>query len=159
GYGPLGDNPNLKNFTEFGKPQLLATDAGRTGDDGSFAVLAIPGGGHLTAVADDRDAYAAAPGDIRQHNAVVRIDVPEKDDKPIVSDIALEPVRALAGQLVGPDGKPLTGTYASGLHAIFEFGRGSEKLESASFRVQGLTAGETRVVVFLQPEKRLAKVQ
>jgi RNA polymerase sigma factor (sigma-70 family) len=160
GYGPLGDNPNLKNFTEFGKPQLLATDSGRTGDDGAFAVLAIPGGGQLTAVADDADAYAAArQGDIRQYNAVVRIDVPEKDEKPLVRDIVLEPARALAGRIVGPDDKPVSGAYAAGLHAVWQFGRGPEKLEGASIRVHGLVPKEPRVVVFLHPEKQLAKVQ
>ena len=160
GYGPAGDNPNLKNFTEFGKPQFLATDSGRVGDDGSFSVLAIPGGGTLTATADDADAYAAArEGNIRQHNAVVRIDVPEKDDKPIVHDIALEPAGARAGRVVGPDGSPLTGTYAAGLHAVWEFGRNPEKLEAASFRVHGLTPKEPRAVMFFHPEKKVAKVQ
>src|SRR5262249_35116546 len=86
-YGPAGDNPNLKEFTEFGKPQILATDPGRTGDDGSFAVLAIPGKGQLAAVADDEDAYAVArEDDMRQHNAVVRVDVSEKDEKSQVYD-------------------------------------------------------------------------
>jgi hypothetical protein len=159
GYEPLGDNPNLKNFTEFGKPQFLASDPGRTADDGSFTVLAIPGAGNLTATADDRDAYAAAPGDIRQFNLVVRIDVPEKDEKPFVRDIALEPAGALAGSIVGPDGKPLSGAYAAGLHAVWEFGRGPEKLETASIHVHGLTAKEPRVVVLFHPEKKLARVR
>jgi RNA polymerase sigma factor (sigma-70 family) len=159
GYGPLGDNPNLKNFTEFGKPQFLATDSGRVGDDGSFTVLAIPGVGHLTATADDADAYAAArEGDIRQHNAVVRIDVPEKDEKPIVHDIALEPARTVGVRVVGLDGKPLSGVNTAGLHAVWEFGRGVEKAGADAVQVHGLLPGEPRVIVLVHPEKQLAKV-
>src|SRR5262249_15120308 len=81
-YDPPGDNPNRREFREVGKPQLSATDPGRTGDDGSFAILAIPGKGQLAATADDEDAYAVArEDDMRQHNAVVRIDVSETDEK------------------------------------------------------------------------------
>jgi RNA polymerase sigma factor (sigma-70 family) len=160
GYGPAGDNPNLKDFTEFGKPQFFATDPGRTGDDGAFAVLAIPGKGQLAAVADDEDAYAVArEDDMRQNNAIVRIDVSEKDEKSRVCDVALRPARSLGFSVTGPDGKPVSGVYAAGLHAVWQFGRRTEKLQGDSGRVHGLTPKDEPAVVFIHPEKKLAKVQ
>ncbi len=159
-YGPAGDNPNLKDFTGFGKPQFLATDPGRTGDDGSFAILAIPGKGQLAAVADDEDAYAVArEDDMRQHHVIVRIDVSEKDEKSQSCDIALRPARSLGLSVAGPDGKPVSGAYAAGLHAVWQFGRRTEKLQGDSARVHGLTPGDEHAVVFIHPEKKLAKVQ
>src|SRR5262249_39468749 len=75
-YEPAGDNPNLKDFTG------LPRSSGHTGEDGSFTVLAIPGAGQLAAVADDSDAYALAKEDgFRQSNAVVGVNVSEKDEK------------------------------------------------------------------------------
>jgi RNA polymerase sigma factor (sigma-70 family) len=161
GYGPLPDNPNLKNFTEFGKPQFLATDPGRTAEDGSFAALAIPGPGLLTAVADDEDAYAVArQDDMKQHNAIIRIDPSEKDEKSLACDIALRPARTLGGRVVGPDGRAVGGAYAAGLHAVWQFGsRRPDRLPAGPFRVHGLTPKDERVVVVVHPEKKLARVQ
>ncbi len=158
-YTPAGDNPNLKDFNlkDFtGLPEF----SGRGGEDGAFAVLAIPGAGRLAATAADTDAYALAKGDrFRQSNAVVRIDVSEKDEKSLVCDIALRPARSLGGSVTGPDGKPVGGAHAAGLHAVRPFLRGAEKLTGESFRVHGLTPKNERVLLFVHPEKKLAKVQ
>ncbi len=160
GYAPLPDNPNLKDFADLGQPQVIAADTGKTAADGSFTVLAIPGPGRLTAVADDADAYAVArEDDMRQHNAVARINVSEKDGESQVRDMALRPARSLAGSVIGPDGKPVSGACAAGLHAVWQYGRGAEKLQGNSIRISGLTPKDERVVVFLHPEKKLAKVQ
>jgi RNA polymerase sigma factor (sigma-70 family) len=167
GYTVLTDNPNLKDFTTLGGLQISATDPGRTGDDGSFAVVCVPGPGLLTAAADDHDAYAPARLDgiknvgnriLQDSNAVVQIDPSEKDAKSTACDIALEPARALSGRVVGPDGKPVAGAYAAGLHAVW-IGDGPEKLATDAIRVHGLVPGRSRVVVFVYPEKQLAKVQ
>jgi RNA polymerase sigma factor (sigma-70 family) len=166
GYAPLADNPNLKDFTDLGKIQVIASENGRAGDDGSFTVTCVPGPGLLTATADDSDAYVPARfetfgkklgGRILQDNAVVSINPSEKDEKSTTCNIALEPARSVGGQLVGPDGQPLIGAYAVGLHALWQFG-GPQKLTTASIQVHGLTPKEPRGVVFFHPEKRLAKV-
>src|SRR5207245_570001 len=110
-----------------------------------------PGPGLLTVVAEDHDAYAAARlegiknvGDriLQDNNAVVPIDPSEKDAKSTACDIALQPARTLGGRLVGPDGKPVAGVYAAGLHAVWSLGSAPEKLETASLQVHGLIPGE-----------------
>jgi RNA polymerase sigma factor (sigma-70 family) len=157
-YEPAGDNPNLKDFT--GDFTGLPRSSGHTGEDGSFTVLAVPGAGQLAAVAHDSDAYALAKEDgFRQSNAVVRVNVSEKDEKSQVCDIALRPARSLGGSVTGPDGKPVGGAHVAGLHAVRPFLRGAEKLSDESFRVHGLTPKDERVLVFVHPEKKLAKVQ
>jgi len=162
GYTPQPDNPNLKDFPDLAtKVQIIASAPGGTADDGSFAVLCVPGPGWLTAAADDGDAYTAThePGGFQLHNAVLRIEPSDKDPKSLVQDVVLQPARTLAGSVAGPDGQPLTGAYVAGLHALWRFGDGPQKLESASFRVHGLPPKEPRVVVFFHPEKHLARVQ
>jgi RNA polymerase sigma factor (sigma-70 family) len=161
GYKPRPDNPHLKDFPDLVKAQIIAPATGGTADDGPFAVLCAPGPGWLTAVADDGDAYTAAhePGGFQLHNAVLRIEPSETDPKSLVQDVVLQPARTLAGSVAGPDGRPLTGAYVAGLDALWKFGRGPQKLESASIRVHGLPPGGARVVVFFHPEKQLARVQ
>src|SRR5262249_52605990 len=48
---------------------------------------------------------------------------------------------------------------AAGLHAVWQFGRRTEKLQGDSFRVHGLTPKDRRVVVLFHPGNKLAKVQ
>jgi RNA polymerase sigma factor (sigma-70 family) len=168
-YVPLADNPHLKDFTEFGKPQVLATDPGRVGPDGSFTVVAIPGRGLLCAQADDAGRFAAAEPDgvktatgliLECFHQLVPVDVSEKEPKSLKQDIALEPARTIAGSVVGPDGGPLAGAHAAGLAAIAEpgFGRAPRKLPGADFTAGGLVAGRPRPLFFFHPEKRWSKV-
>jgi RNA polymerase sigma factor (sigma-70 family) len=166
-YSPSSDNPNLKNISDIGKPQVIAVDPGRTNEDGRFTVLCIPGPGVLLARADDADAYAAArPEDgkdagnriLEHYNVVVRIDPSEKDEKSTRRDIALEPAGALDGQVVGPDGQPVAGAHTAGRLAVWSF-RGPEKLQGASFKLHGLNASQPRVLVFLHTDRKLARVQ
>ena len=159
-YGPAPDNPNLKDFSAFGRPQFHMVDPGRTDADGSFTVVAIPGRGTLTARADDGDAYAVAPqGGIPQNHIAVPIDVPATGEQPIVHNLTLTRARARTGRVVGPDDQPLTGVYAAGLHALWQFGRGAEQLKNASIQIHGFLPKETRVIVVVDPAKRLARVQ
>jgi hypothetical protein len=159
-YGPAPDNPNLKDFSGFGRPQFLVTDPGRTDADGSFTVVAIPGRGTVTAQADDGDAYAVAPqGGIPQNHIAVPIDVPATGEQPIIRNLTLTPAPARTGRVVGPDDQPLKGVYAAGLHALWQFGRGAEQLKTASIQIHGLLPKETRVIVVVDTAKRLARVQ
>ncbi|HEX5271466.1 MAG TPA: sigma factor-like helix-turn-helix DNA-binding protein, partial [Gemmataceae bacterium] len=155
-YEPAADNPNLKDFTGYftGRPM----SSGHTGEDGAFTVLAIPGAGRLAATADNADAYAPAKEDgFRSSNALVRVNVSEKDEKSLVYDVALRPARSLGGSVTGPDGKPLAAAHVAGLHAVRPFLRGAKKLSDESFRVHGFTTPrDERVLLFVQPEKKLA---
>jgi RNA polymerase sigma factor (sigma-70 family) len=171
-------NPNLKDFASVNNLLvLLVSDWGRTAPDGTFTVLGIPGPGVLVAAADDANRFAvidtpkelSAMG-IRQHpvqpcHALVRIDVSAKDPMTLACDIALEPARSVSGVIVGPDGRPLTGTHAAGLGApriaVLADPRErprSEGLKSAEFTVQGLSPAGHRTLVFFHPGKKLGKV-
>jgi RNA polymerase sigma factor (sigma-70 family) len=160
-YGPAADNPNLKDFTD------LSASSGRTAEDGSFTVLAIPGPGLLVVFADDADHYPSASAGVRTANGLeandyqgfARIDPDPKDDKSLRCDIALPPGHTLDGKVVDPNGKPLSGARVAGLRQRYAFGEKPEKLAADSFTVAGLGATEPRVLVFAQPEKKLARVQ
>jgi RNA polymerase sigma factor (sigma-70 family) len=168
GYLATPDNPHRKDFPDFGQPQALVTREGDTGEDGSFTVLAIPGQGALVVAANDADRYARSePGKVNVGNyilegyhAVVPISVPEKKPTVVAPKIVLERGRALAGTVAGPDGKPLAGTCVAGLSSVcsFGFGRAPTPRPRASFTVGGLSPKETRTVVFIHPEKKLARV-
>jgi hypothetical protein len=90
---------------------------------------------------------------------IVRIDVSEKDEKSGVCAIALRPAHSLGLNVTGPDGKPVSGAYAAGLHAVWQFGRRTEKVQGDSARVHGLTPKDEHAVMFIHPEKKLARVQ
>ncbi len=166
GYVALSDNPHLKDFTDLGKGQIFAVALGTIAADGSFVVVCPPGPGLLAVRADAADRYAVADlagtknasGRIlHDSNAVVRIDPSEDDEKSRTRDVVLESASGVSGSVVGPDGKPVAGAYAAGLHAVWSFGRGAEKLETASFTAHAVGA-KPRAVVFVHSEKKLAKV-
>jgi RNA polymerase sigma factor (sigma-70 family) len=172
------DNPNLTDFTTLGGPKFIVSDWGRAGPDGVFTLLTVPGRSVLVAAADDENGFALF--DARKElpkrkiysfptgatHALVEINPDPADPKSLTCDIALEPGRALTGSLTGPDGKPVSGAYALGLGAT-ELHLGPPRmtgpveppLKDAGFTVRGLTPGRGRVLIFFQPEARLAKVQ
>jgi RNA polymerase sigma factor (sigma-70 family) len=166
GYVPLADNPNVKNFVELGKPQIIVSDEAQTRADGSFTVTAIPGPGVLTARAFDEDAYLAAEVEgiklatgiiLDGYHAVIPVSPSENDPKSTHIDVALTPGRSVSGTVLGPDGKPLEGAHAAGLGATPKFfDRDTGKLESAAFTVSALHPKKSRSVLFVHPAKKLA---
>jgi hypothetical protein len=144
-------------------------DLGFTAEDGSFTQLAAPGPGLLCARAGEAERYTPAelggykPASdyvLLSFNAVIPINPSEKDAESTTWNIALEPGRALAGTVVGPDDRPLAGAHVAGLSGLLPVGSDSAaKLETASFDVTGLRPREPRVLVFVHEEKKLAKVQ
>src|SRR5262249_46903691 len=123
-YIPLADNRNLKNFTELGKLQIIASDEAQAKADGLFTVTAIPGPGVLVARADDDDRFVTAdvegiklaqPVILDGSHAVILVNPSEQDPKSTHCDIALVPGRAVTGTIRGPDGQPLPGARAAGL--------------------------------------------
>jgi 5-hydroxyisourate hydrolase-like protein (transthyretin family) len=162
-YGPLADNPNGKDFEVAGN-----TDSGETDGDGRFTALAVPGPGLLAVRADEADHYQeASAGDVHTANGVqindaqafVRINPDPKDERSLKCDITLQHGRRLEGKLVGPDGKPLAGARVAGLRARHQYREQPEKLAGDAFTVAGLGSALPRVLVFVHPEKKLARVQ
>ncbi len=169
GYLSLPNNPNLKDFTDLGKAQIVVSDSGRTKADGSFTVVAVPGPGLLAATADDDLHYQREEVEIpksqggripEQYHTLIHINASEKDDQSMVQNITLSPARTREGIVIGPEGKPLAGAYFAGLSGIVQlrFGR-NHALEKASFTVGGLNPKRSRNLVFVHKEKKLAKVQ
>jgi RNA polymerase sigma factor (sigma-70 family) len=181
-YMAAAENPNLKDFTELTLLHVRQTALGETGPDGSFTEIAIPGPGLLCVRADDMDGYIGAeipgwdgfllkavPNGIHpsQFHAVIPINPAEDDPKSTTCDIALEPGRTRAGNVVGPDDQPLAGAHVAGLVPLPRFpvrtlDRESVKhlgLKTADFTVQGLSPRNARNLVFFHPEKKLGKVQ
>jgi RNA polymerase sigma factor (sigma-70 family) len=168
-YVLLPENPNAKDFTDVGKAQLLVSDPGRTGPDGSFAVVAVPGPGLLCARADDDGRYlpAVIPAPrpsisliLEEYHAVVAIDPKEGDAKSTARDLTLEPAGILPGTVTDPEGKPLAGAHVAGMSGTVRllFGR-TQTLESASFTAGGISPDHPRKIVFYHVERKLAKVQ
>jgi protocatechuate 3,4-dioxygenase beta subunit len=169
GFMPAPDNPNLKNFSTLGGLQVIAADEGRTKADGAFTVVAVPGPGFITAFAFDRKIYLRAkldgiktsPGAImEQFHAVVPLNASNDEPKSTTHDVFLERGHSLDGKVVSPDGKPLTGVLATGLGDIPDlFGFRESKLETAAFTAHGLDPKRPRSLFFIDPEKKLAKLQ
>jgi RNA polymerase sigma factor (sigma-70 family) len=84
------------------------------------------------------------------YNALVLLEPGEKDEA-LVKDVALEAPRELKGRVVGPDGKPVSGTWVMGL-----FGFDEETLQGAEFTVRGLNPKmHGRQLVFFHKDKNL----
>jgi hypothetical protein len=71
----------------------------------------------------------------------------------LTADLELEPGKAVAGKVVGPDGKPLTGATASGLTG--SFGQPAA-LSGDTFTAQALLPDDSRTVFVLHEGKKLA---
>jgi RNA polymerase sigma factor (sigma-70 family) len=165
---PLADNPNLKNYTELGKLQIIASNEAQAKADGTYTVTAIPGPGVLAVRADDEDHFAAAeieevklsqPYILEGYHALIRVNPSETDPKSTHWDVALTPGQALTGTVLGPDGRQLSGVRAAGLNGSPPlFDRSEWKLPGASFTVSGLSPKKPRSLLFIHPEKKLAKM-
>ena len=90
---------------------------------------------------------------------MISVNPSEKDPKSTHIDVALTPGRALTGTVVDPAGQPLADAHGAGLGATPKFFDRSEgKLATANFTVSGLNPKKSRSVLFIHPEKKLAKL-
>jgi protocatechuate 3,4-dioxygenase beta subunit len=164
---PLVDNPNIKNYTELGKLQIIASNQAHAGRDGTFTVTAIPGPGVLCAQADDSDRYL--PADAKGFNvgnhildgyhAVIAVNASESDPKSTHLNFTVEPGRSVKGTVLDPDGRPLAGANAAGFSAVPEFGgRSPEKMATAEFTASALHPTKQRLLLFVHPAKKLGRV-
>jgi hypothetical protein len=124
-------------------PTLLA-DLYSTRPDGAFRIPVLPGPGVITARGPHGEFAATATATIN----------PSKDATSVQCGIVLDPGRSLAGKLVDPDGKPLTGVHVFNLKPLHFWT--PQPLEIDSFTVTALEPSGRRSLVFVHPEKRLA---
>jgi hypothetical protein len=89
-----------------------------------------------------------------RYNALALINPGDKETA-LTLDVELAPARTVAGTVVGPNGKPLTGVTVSGLTATASLDY-PQTLEGASFLVKRLTPGRTRKLIFEHRDKGLA---
>ncbi len=176
-YIPLADN---KHFAALPAKDagLFAGLGHRNEKDGSYSLLALPGPGFIKVRAEVEDnpytqvaldppdrskAHFDAPGlgtyflcaggfqmPLSGHNAY-RILNPTSDAKSVTCDFTFDRGRTLAGVVVDPDGKPLSGVRVFGLTAL----GGAKTLADSSFKASALNPAEPRLLVFVHKERRL----
>src|SRR5262249_21955369 len=88
------------------------------------------------------------------YTALARID-PAKGADAVKRDITLDPGWTFTGTVLGPDGKPLAGARAFGLH---DRGWSFEPMKTAEFTVQAFNPRRPRDVFFRHAEKGLVGV-
>jgi RNA polymerase sigma factor (sigma-70 family) len=175
------DNPHLKRYTFS---QGVGFSSASAGADGKFRLLTIPGPGYLAAKAYknqyaravvkewDGVALPTAPHNLFPHydHGIVAINPDEKKPASLKCDIALERGLSKSGSMVGPDGKPVSDVIVFGLTAVPDpggrtfprqpaFGEPPPvRQKGSTFTAVGLNPRAPRYLVFLQPERKLAKV-
>jgi RNA polymerase sigma factor (sigma-70 family) len=175
-YSPLADNKFFKDLP--GNDWYRSTVQGhRTEKDGTFSLLALPGSGLIRVRAEDEamalytqaaldpahkerayrddpyESFLSAGGAIEilaGHHAYRLID-PGPDTGTLTCDFALERGRARRGIVVGPDGRPLAGTLATGLVAVGD----SAPLKDAAFTASALDLTHPRIVAFAHRDRKL----
>jgi RNA polymerase sigma factor (sigma-70 family) len=171
-YFALDTNPNVKDHLGF-EGTIPPHWGIETKEDGSFRIVGLPGPG-LVAVfytgqhllAPDRDdeygtkervLYTSGPrplGLLINYTALARID-PAKGADWVKRDITLDPGWTFTGMVLGPDGKPLKGTRAFGLHSR---GWSFEAMRTAEFTVLAFNPRQPRDVFFRHAELELVGV-
>jgi beta-lactamase regulating signal transducer with metallopeptidase domain/protocatechuate 3,4-dioxygenase beta subunit len=163
-------NPNFAGRPEFfDVPQLQQTHT-RSGPDGAYEIVVLPGRALLgVRVADGPYVAADLPearnkpdywsqtvpsiaGSAEEFQAVKLVDVPEKAAE-AKCDLTLDPGRSLTGRILDPDGKPLARVTVTGLN-VQEF-QSAQPLKGPEFTVTGLSPGRTRLLGFYLPERQL----
>jgi RNA polymerase sigma factor (sigma-70 family) len=166
-YYCFSDNPNAKE----NPPTFDGPTGGRTGEDGSFQLVALSGRGVIAVQVSHNDRYLSGVGiehikgprtqmgDIEcletspslcriwDFNALVEI-APRPGDESITCDVTVVPGRSLTGTVVGPDGKSLTGAR--------QFR--DAPLSGSEFTVWGINPDkpQRRVLEFVHDGKKLA---
>jgi 5-hydroxyisourate hydrolase-like protein (transthyretin family) len=171
-YFALATNPNVKDHPGF-QGTIPPHWGIETKEDGSFRIVGLPGPGLIAVfytgrhlLAPDRDDEygtkesvldTSGPrplGLLVNYTALARID-PAKEADWVKRDITLDPGWTFAGTVLGPDGKPLVGTRAFGLHSR---GWSFEAMKTAEFKVLAFNPRQPRDVFFRHSEMELVGV-
>jgi RNA polymerase sigma factor (sigma-70 family) len=170
-YFALADNPNVADHPGFDGtiPPIWGV---KTKEDGSYRIVGLPGpglvavfyDGHHLLVPERDDEYGTKESNLytspRQlgllinYVALARIN-PAKGVEKVLRDVTLDPGWTWAGTVLGPDGKPLVGVLAFGLHSR---GWHYEPLKTAEFSVRAFNPRSPRDVLFQHPEMGLVGV-
>jgi RNA polymerase sigma factor (sigma-70 family) len=158
-YVVFADNPNRAEA-----PGLTMESNLWTRGDGTFRFAGLPGrgvvaatapgGGYLSGVGADRIKDFERLFLNPMVHTVAEVN-PEKGAEAVTCELVLDPGGTLKGTVVGPDGKPLAGTLASGLkggHDAWD----ERPAPTAEFTVPAVTAAEPRLLQFTHPGKKLA---
>jgi hypothetical protein len=89
-------------------------------------------------------------------HALVEINPSERALKSLHYPVALTAGRTRRGMVLGLEGKPLPGVEVAGQYACYRL---TQKLKAAEFTLNGLRDGRTRILVFLDPKRKLGKAQ
>jgi hypothetical protein len=171
-YGAFEDNPHHTDLRRGGHlvPQNRA-------DDGTFRLVGVPGRGLLAADAvrdvwtDRAEEYLLGfgadrikglgpngsfrtypfPFNVRQFHTFAEVDIAD-GAKQVTCDLLLDPGRQLKVQVLGRDGKPLTGVLAQGVDPV----RGALPLPTGEVTVRGVGPGRPRLLQFHDARKNLA---
>jgi hypothetical protein len=165
-YGEAEVEPGLMPSREFNRHHV-------PDPDGVFRFEAYPGPGLLVVILQGNTRHylpgrvdpadlARAKGDFHMDFAklfgIYRLIDPREGGKPLVVDIELDPGVKRDGTLIDPEGKPVAGATAFGLHHHpvqgFDLGEG-ERLESNAFTATLLEPGRPRTVSFVHKDRKL----
>jgi RNA polymerase sigma factor (sigma-70 family) len=172
-YNVFSDNPHLKELPGFTNRMHQDTHS----EAGRFRLVGLPGRG-LVSVWAANDHYLLGAGadkikelqrglipgttprivSARHTHGIVEVN-PAADAEQVSVEVVLDPGRAIKGQVLGPDGKPLAGVLISGLDEYTHWGHkqwGNGPSKTADFTMTGLASGRTRLLQFAQLDKKLA---
>jgi RNA polymerase sigma factor (sigma-70 family) len=154
-YVAFVDNPHVKEASRLRDIDDIET---RTDEDGSYTLVALPGRGLLAAKAANRQregCYVTAAGvdeikgprwgdehfdtapqpiDPSEFNTLAEVN-PARDAASVVQDLAFDPGKTVAGTIVDPDGKPVTGASIDGARGVWLH---LKDLPTAEFRLSGV---------------------
>jgi hypothetical protein len=163
-YFAFAGNPNLREAPGYRDSHSVEV---RTGEDGSFTVLALPGRGLIAAKVADREQegrYLMAVGadkiqgrreagdfithphicDPSRYNTVVEVN-PPKGAESMVRDIVLESGNTVTGTILDPDGRPVQGASIDSAFGVWFH---VKDLPTAQFRISGVDPKHPRSFFF-----------
>ena len=164
-YYAFADNPHLNEFPNF-KRDSQTTRFYITAPDGRFTIPALPGRGLIAARAPEEGylhgrgaeaikgfdrqvgAFATYPSYCSTSDKHVFVEInPEPGTKEIAMELQADPGRAVRGNLVGPDGRPVVGGVEIRTLDVFQ-GPQQTSRNTSSFLVKGLPSGHYRLDFF-----------
>jgi RNA polymerase sigma factor (sigma-70 family) len=165
--------PRRANNPNFRREVLSGWQSGEeSGPDGTFQITVLPGPGHLLILGPDGDyiheevgstvLYNGRPGGERYYpDALVKLDLPAGAGPKDIT-VTLRRGVTVKGNLVGPDGQPVTGKalMICRLHVtpLNPYWRFPVEVRDGRFELHGLDPDRSYPVFFLEPERQWGTV-